>query len=735
MSVIKVLPQHLVNKIAAGEVVERPMSVVKELLENSLDAGAGRVTIDIEDGGKKLIRIADDGRGMTAEEIALAFTPHATSKIANEDDLAAIHTLGFRGEALASIASISQVEVISRPADQIEGARLVIQGGDFEPVTPAPASVGTTMSIRNLFYNTPARRKFLRTSNTEMGHITEQFIRIALAYPHAHLTLNHNGRTLHDLPADQSLRQRIADLFTAELAQDLIPIQRSDHGVEVSGLIAPPQQSRAAKQLQYVFLNGRFIRDKFIGHAIREGYRGMMEINRQPVVFIFLKLDPAEVDVNVHPTKIEVRFVNSNSVHSQVLAAIRDRLLGSDLSVPLRTKPDADDTAQAAPSLDDNLRDDEQHRQRVRQAMVDFFKTNAPGSSGSAPAQHSTRPAGQLPQQRLIPDTERFCADSPAPAPPEVRPLAADDANERLSPSSQPSARPPVRFIQIHNSYLAVESPEGMIIVDQHALHERVIYEQLYAQHNSGPLPSQRALIPETIDVSPSQMAAMEEYRETLEELGVFVEQFGPRTIAIQGFPALLNKACPRTFIADLLDILVEQAGRVSREQLIHHLLDMMACKAAVKAGDHLNDDEIQALLAQREKVERAGNCPHGPSHNHKPEPGRIRQTIQTHLSLININPKGAKTICECLEITHIADMSRYYGRSTTTQGFRVQAFELGQLIPAELSFHDKMGFGIFFRKNRAVRPQKIMDFAVRETAGHPQMNIFPGQTVQHRLN
>lgn len=611
MPKIAVLSQHIINKIAAGEVIERPASVVKELLENSLDAGATRVQIDIEDGGKKLIRITDNGCGMEAADLALAVTPHATSKIASDDDLFSINTLGFRGEALPSIASVSHMEIISRPADTAEGARLVINGGQAEEIAPAAAAAGTTISIRNLFFNTPARRKFLRTTNTEIGHITEQFTRIAIANSHAHLTLSHNGRTLHDLPTDQPLRERIGKLFSPELTDSLIAIHREDRGIKIVGMIAPPQQSRASAQWQYLLLNGRYIRDRFVGHAIKEAYRGLMEINRSPILFLFITLPPYKVDVNVHPTKTEVRFADSNVVHSQVLAAIRDKLLGSDLRVPVKTQendPARNDTAQ---------REDIASRQEnVRQAMADFFNKSTPAGS-----QHA-RPSTEFPimntdspenipykQDFLSPAvsrSDRFGTSNKEYTQPET------ERRFDMSDSEQVVDHLSDQFLQIHNSYLVAESEDGIIIIDQHALHERLIFQQLMEQSRQGPLQSQRCLIPETLDVTEGQMDALESAKEFLENLGVLIEPFGPRTIAIQGFPMLLDKLKPAVFISDLLDLLDEQAGQVSQEQLLHKVLDMMSCRAAVKAGDKLTAPEIKNLLKQRDTVERSSNCPHG---------------------------------------------------------------------------------------------------------------------------
>ncbi len=631
MAKIAKLPQHLVNKIAAGEVVERPASVVKELLENSLDAGATRITVDIEDGGKKLIRISDNGCGISFEELILAFAPHATSKILQEDDLYSIATMGFRGEALASIASISQVEIVSRPTEAIEGGRLVISGGQYAEPLPAPSAVGTAISVRNLFFNTPARRKFLRTANTEMGHITEQFTRIALANPEIHLILAHNGRKVHELPAGQSLRERIGILFSNSLAQDLIPIERDDREIRITGLIAPPQHARSGSQWQYVFLNGRHIRDRFVSHAIRESYRGLLEANRQPVAFLFIQLACNAVDVNVHPAKTEVRFSNSNAVHAQVLAAIRDRLLSTDLSVPVsdqalepgsHSSPSAihpvrtDGPAESAmPSDREAGESKEERQQRVRQAMADFFKGAPPPLSSRPVESHKSsypshaRTVGSHSQADLAMPPDRTFVQEDAAKPSEMQ--ATDESESRRDiPASEPE--PPHRYLQVHNTYLVAETENGILIIDQHALHERVIFEQLHRQISQGALASQRRLIPETLEVTAKQLAALENAADILKELGILTEPFGPRTVAIQGFPSLLDKVQPTAFLADLLDILISQSGNVSKEQLLHELLDMMACKAAVKAGDTLTDEEIQSLLAQRNLVERSSNCPHG---------------------------------------------------------------------------------------------------------------------------
>ena len=326
MASIHQLPDLLVNKIAAGEVIERPASVVKELMENALDAGATRLVLEIEDGGKKLIRLTDDGHGIGADQLRLAVMPHATSKLACEDDLFHIHTMGFRGEALASIGSVSHLRITSRTADSLEGGEIYVAGEKIQSQGAIGCAVGTSVEVRDLFFNVPARRKFLRTASPELGHIHEQMTRLALPHPGCSFELISGGRTLKQLQPAGDTRQRIGELFDEQLAQSLLEIDRDERGLRISGYIAKPAENRTNSKTQYVFLNGRYIHDRFIQHALREAYRGLMEPTRYPVLFLSIGIDPGEVDVNVHPTKIEVRWQDSNRLYSQVLSAVRDTL-------------------------------------------------------------------------------------------------------------------------------------------------------------------------------------------------------------------------------------------------------------------------------------------------------------------------------------------------------------------------------------------------------------------------
>jgi DNA mismatch repair protein MutL len=615
MGQIRLLPPALISRIAAGECIERPASVVKELVENALDAGAGRVDVSLDDGGRALIRVADDGVGMDADDLVLAVQQHATSKIHADEDLFNIHTLGFRGEALASIGAVARLRIASRRADSDVGHEIVVEAGRASDPRPCAAPVGTTIEVRDLFYPVPARRKFLRTNQTEMGHVTEQLARVALPHPGLAFSLKHNDRVSHRLEPTIDRRQRIADFFGAELADVLLPIRREGGGVRIEGLIAPPAESRTTSKWEYVFVNGRFVRDRFVSHAVREAYRSLIDPTRAPVVFLFITIDPDKVDVNVHPTKIEVRWQDSNYIHGQVLAALREKFLTSNLDRPLRTPRDADD-----------------YRERVRTAMVDFFTGTCGGSPVRAAGRATEGSIGVPPVSSgsVAPVAER--TDAPAaqawrPAPVQTvvpcvslapahshRPEADAPRAETHGPEAHaPPAARPARAIQVHNSFLVVETADGVMVIDQHALHERILYEELRRRIAEHRLEAQRLLIPHVVRVPADRLAALETHVDLLERVGVELTAAGPQSVALHAFPSLLlERVDHERFVRDLLDLLSEQGSQPSAETLLHEILDMMACKAAVKAGDPLTADEIDALLQRRELAERSSHCPHG---------------------------------------------------------------------------------------------------------------------------
>jgi DNA mismatch repair protein MutL len=612
---IRVLPDQLVNKIAAGEVIERPASVVKELVENSLDAGAKRIAITIERGGKELIRVVDDGCGMSPENLGLAAVPHATSKLIEEDDLYSILTMGFRGEALASISSVAKLRIVSRPPEADEGQEIRVVAKHVELAQAAGCPVGTTVEVRDLFFNVPARRRFLRADSTESGHVNEQITRVALAHPEIAFELTHKNRLTLSLPAVETRLERIAKCYGTELASDLICISRDERGVLIEAYAAPPAHSRSNAQWQYVYVNGRYVRDRFIQHAIKEAYRGLVEQNRYGVAFLFIELDPRMVDVNVHPTKIEVRWADSHLIHSQVLSALRETFQRCDLTPALRTDP-----------AREPIRPEEQDR--IRSEVAAQLKAMHPiGPAGQAsPGQGGIPSIPAFPVSRYGAPTAAAVTVSPRPArsPEEAteswRSLyGAPGSGSPQSPTTDALTQPKAggadrraRAIQMHNLYLVAETEDGIVIIDQHALHERIMYEELRQRITSGPLESQRLLLPETVRVTPQQAALLEEHTDLLARLGIEATPFGTDTIAVHAFPSLLKDTDVPSFMRDLLDHLSQQEAGTSTEVVIHKLLDMMACKAAIKAGDPLTEKEIQALISRKELVEKSSSCPHG---------------------------------------------------------------------------------------------------------------------------
>jgi len=592
MAAIRILSEQLVNQIAAGEVIERPASVVKELLENAIDAQATRISVELEEAGKKLIRVSDNGSGIAAAEAPLALASHATSKIGSADDLGAIGTLGFRGEALASIASVSDVRLVTRSRDALEATEVAASAGQFEPPRPTSGPVGTSVEVRNLFRYVPARRKFLKTDATEMGHITEQVTRIALAYPAVHLTVTHGGRSVYELPGTDSVRERVAAFFGADLAGSLIEIESEEPAGRLWGLVGTPQASRATTTAQYLFINGRYVRDRGLLHALREAYRGLLEGSRQPVAFLFLSVPPDRVDVNVHPTKIEVRLRDAHLLYGQVLAGVRERMLGPGIT-PHLAPPEkvsgtfSEATGETVPQEPREALAPAGRDAEIKQAVADFLSSPQAASQGHF---------GLHGEARAPAAPARLASTRPA----------SGAANEAAPPAAE------TRAIQIHNTYLVAETADGILIVDQHALHERVLFEEIMRRLEAGPLESQRMLVPVTVDLADREMAAVEAHRDALARLGIDAEPIGPRTVGIHGFPLLLEKADPAGTLRDFVAWALACERPPDVRQVLESLAHVAACRGAVKAGDPLKAEEMAALLAHREAARMAATCPHG---------------------------------------------------------------------------------------------------------------------------
>jgi DNA mismatch repair protein MutL len=563
-SLIKILPDLLVNKIAAGEVVERPASVVKELIENSLDAGASDIAVDIELAGKRLIRITDNGSGMSKDDAQAAFLRHATSKISTEADLEAIMTMGFRGEALASIASVSQVRLQSCLHGAPSGVVVDIEGGAIKNVSDAAVPSGTSLEIAHLFYNTPARLKFLKSPATEFSHIISTVSHLSLAHPEIRFRLTHNKKPVLDLPAASNLKERVFQIYGEEIAENLIPFSGGRDSVVVAGLLSRPAYTRADRTYQDFFVNGRYIRNTSLTHALYSAYSDMLMRDRHPLGFVFLQIDPSLVDVNVHPAKSEVRFRNQSQIHDLLRDVIREGLRGAH--APTGASASA-------------------HADRVREAIADFglrisdWKSEPGKYTSSSLFSHANTLSGA--------ELDKSAIRNPQ--------------SEMLYPLSQ-----------VHDSFILAQSQEGMAIIDQHAAHERVLFEKLQDQFGAGEVIGQHLLIPVQVDLGSAEQTEIAEHLSELDRLGFSVEDYGNGTFMIKTVPLLLAGADPKQLFLGILDELRAQGHSRQMDRLRDGLLSVMACHPAIKVNRHLDRREMEVLLADLFQCRMPHTCPHG---------------------------------------------------------------------------------------------------------------------------
>ena len=607
---IQLLPDLLISQIAAGEVVERPASAIKELVENALDAGSSAIQIQLEEGGVKLIRITDDGRGIARDDLALALTRHATSKISSLADLECVATMGFRGEALASVAAVARLTLTSRRSDDGHAWRLTAH----EDATPQPAALtaGTVVEMRDLYYNTPARRKFLKSEATEFAHCADAVKRIALAHPGVAFTLSHNGRTSLHLPKSDA-RGRAAAILGDDFLHESRSVEAAAGPLRITGLCAQPAHSRARNDAQYCYVNGRFVRDKLLTHALREAYQDMLHGSRHPAYCIFLEVDPATVDVNVHPAKTEVRFRDGRAVHQFVFHAAQRAL-----SAPLAGSGEL--ASVAAPRIGSTLEapsDRPSSRPAERAPLA------------SQPAARSTAPAWSPRQDRLRitePSVGAYYAFSTAAhqTPPSAgKPTDTSAEKHDNTPALETAASenapaddaaPPLGYAlaQLHGIYILAQNAQGLALIDMHAAHERILYEKLKAAFDGRAVATQALLIPAVFNTDALDVAAAEEHAEALRTLGFDLAPMGPTQLAVRAVPALLQAGDPaalaRALLAELRDHGVSQLMNARRNEL----LATMACHGAVRARRQLSVPEMNALLRQMEATERADQCNHG---------------------------------------------------------------------------------------------------------------------------
>ncbi len=577
-SSIQILPERIIDKIAAGEVIERPASIVKELLENAVDASSNQITVSIRNGGKSLIKISDNGIGMTHDDALLSFERHATSKISTLQDMNSIETYGFRGEALSSIASISRLKIISKTEPDEMGTEIFIEGGKIRDVKKVATATGTGVEVSQIFFNTPARKKFLKGDTAEMIRVSQAFQTISLAYPKIHFRLNNYDKEIINTPASGDLNARIGDVFGKELVKALIPVSSDSKFMKLSGYISNPVFSRSDRQNQFFYVNNRHIKDKTINHAIYEAYRTLLPKNRHPVLFLFFNIPTGEVDVNVHPAKTEVRFVNQRMVHDFIYYAIQKILL-----------------------------------QYKNKRPNDIFQINAASQDAEPDFSRFEKPEDLI----NYPNRSMSCSFEHNEKEILHNPTPEFDGNLNLNmPSPTPLSFPfyskcrPVG--QIENSFIVLESPSSMVLVDQHTAHERILFEKLEKEFHQSKIIAQQLLFPVSVELSHKESTILESHLDDIKKLGLEIECFGKRSFIIRSVPSILEGKDYSALILEIVDILSKFEKIGPLEQIFTETLKIMACHGAIRANQRLENEEIQNLLLALEKTKLPYTCPHG---------------------------------------------------------------------------------------------------------------------------
>ncbi len=578
MANIRILPENLSNKIAAGEVVERPASVVKELLENALDAESTRIIVEVEKGGQSLIQVSDNGVGMNHDDALLAIERYATSKISSADDLFAIRTLGFRGEALPSIASVSRFQLITRDKASDAGTEIIVDGGKIKSVSEVGAPLGTMISVKQLFFNTPARKKFLKTVGTEMSHIADTVARMALGRPGVQFRLSHNNKTVKSWPPVSQHLDRVADVLGKDSRPDLHAIEFKRNGLSISGWICSPRVTRRTSRGLYIFVNGRFVRDRTIQHGIFKGFAQRLVKGQFPIAVVFIEISFDQVDVNVHPTKNEVRFVNPHAVHEAVKSAIAQRLYEVDRLQWGRSNYPAANTTPKYGQVSEAVKGDFGFR------ISDFGINNR----GPRTAASSQQPAASS----------------------ELPPVTSQGGQEPIFDTKGFSA---LRVVgQLHNTYIVCESDAGLVLIDHHAAHERILYEQLQRRAADQPSAAQKLVVPETLELNFSEAEILEQMMSDLKILGLEIEPFGKNTFVVKAVPLLLAGRDVRPLIYEIVEKTAAAGGSPGLKEVLDECRRVMACHGAMRANQTLDGQQIRKLLQQLDDCENPSHCPHG---------------------------------------------------------------------------------------------------------------------------
>ena len=604
MSKIRILPENLSNKIAAGEVVERPASVVKELVENALDAKSDRITVEVKSGGRSLIRVSDNGTGMNRDDALLSLERYATSKIYTDQDLYAINTLGFRGEAIPSIASISKFEMVTRKTNMDTGIRIFVDGGSLKAVEEAGAPPGTMITVKQLFFNTPVRRKFLKTVSTEMGHVADTLSRIAMGRSNVRFRLSHNGKTVKEWSASSDPALRVADVLGGSITGDLLSVKGSRPGVAVSGWVLSGRNTRSTSQGIYIYVNNRFVKDRVIRHAVIAGFSGRLMKGRFPVAALFVSVPPEQVDVNVHPTKHEVRFSDQRGVHDTIEHAVAAALKVSDRS-GWKYKP------APAPSFGDARRDDFQgsgfnpSRGDVAERASEFkgkhLSSLEPGSLSTV--------GGKVKNPLNIVAAESLPLNN-------FKPEEATGFGRALHNQDQLWESHPFSGLKIigqfHETYIICESIDGLVLIDQHAAHERVAFEKLKRDAAGKRGAAQKLLIPETVDLGFREAAALEKLLTAMGRIGFEIEPFGGNAFVISAVPSLLAGVEAAPLVRKIAEKYVVAGIPDDPGEILDPCIELMACHSVIRANQALSPDQARALLQQLDGCENPSHCPHG---------------------------------------------------------------------------------------------------------------------------
>lgn len=619
---IAVLSEVVRNQIAAGEVIERPASVVRELLDNAIDAGASRIQVDLEEGGMRMVRVTDDGLGMIPEDLGLAFEAHATSKLRTPEDLDHIASLGFRGEALASMASVARCSIRSRPRGADVGAEITEEGGRRGKITPAGMPEGTIVEVRDLFFNTPARRRFLKREQTELSRCTEIVQRVALAHPADEtgqggigFVVMHGGRRVFDVEPGMDLLARIRRVFGDELASELEPVEASMGSTRITGYVAPPRFGRRDARRQMWFLNGRPMKDKVLTRVLKDAYRGVLIDGLQPVGFLQLWMDPESVDVNVHPAKSEVRLRDERSLFGFLVNALKEAVMRTNMATPGESMIDRLRRREGRPMQRETLPDPGPRSAGAAGAWIPRPEGSSGAGSGAVGEGYIVR---EVPPREGAPSGAFGAPGSPAEGPASEGALGSDGA-----PADQWATVDDLRgpYIQVDRTYILRAVPDGFEIIDQHALHERLTFEELRREVKAGKVEVQRLLTPELVDLTQADVQLITVHQDALRRIGLELEPFGDKTVAVHGLPARIRRPDPEAIVRDVVDVIARTGKAPDAEDVQEEVLHRTSCRSSIMAGDTLDESSIRALLERARDAGMDQTCPHA-------RPTRVKFTL-----------------------------------------------------------------------------------------------------------